>query len=444
MFRKYTLLIVIPVLCIVFTALPLTIVWAEGPDTSPWPCFGGNEMRTSLSEYYTDYIDGTLMWVYHIGNAVASPVVGEDGTVYAGSADGNLYAIRPDGTLKWKFESSPVMGDGEPIHFEFESSPAIGRDGTIYFNSWDGNLYAINPDGTLRWKSEVLGMSATPAIGSDGTNYTRSADGNLYAIDPQNILKWTFPVDKIVLSSPAIGANGTTYSGSYDGNLYAVNSVGTLKWKYQTGGSIDSTPAIGRDGTIYTGSSDGCLYAINPNGTLKWKFTAEGGLSSPAIGEDGIIYVGSLDGNLYALGSKTPSMPRNLHTTLTDKVVLLTWEEPAHTGKANISGYMVYWGSLDGMHTGKEAVEDVLNYTVEGLKSGERYWFAVSAVNPYGEGPMSEKRWVTLPGENGTKTSKGSGGEGLEVQVLVLGGLVLMVCIVAVLLFYKKGGSHKG
>jgi len=57
---------------------------------------------------------------------------------------------------------------------------------------------------------------------------------------------------------------------------------------------------------------------------------------------------------------------------------------------------------------------------------------------------MSEKRWVTLPGENGTKTSKGSGGEGLEVQVLVLGGLVLMVCIVAVLLFYKKGGPRKG
>ena len=32
------------------------------------------------------------------------------------------------------------------------SSPAIGSDGTIYIGSKDYNLYAINPDGSLKWK----------------------------------------------------------------------------------------------------------------------------------------------------------------------------------------------------------------------------------------------------------------------------------------------------
>ena len=32
------------------------------------------------------------------------------------------------------------------------SSPAIGLDGTIYVGSYDINLYAINPDGSLKWK----------------------------------------------------------------------------------------------------------------------------------------------------------------------------------------------------------------------------------------------------------------------------------------------------
>jgi outer membrane protein assembly factor BamB len=73
-----------------------------------------------------------------------------------------LYAINPDGTLRWRFET----GDG------VYSSPAIGSDGTIYVGSFDHNLYAINADGSLKWKFETGGtVKFSPAIGSDGTIY---------------------------------------------------------------------------------------------------------------------------------------------------------------------------------------------------------------------------------------------------------------------------------
>lgn len=56
-----------------------------------------------------------------------------DGTIYVGSQDNNLYAINPDGTLKWSYATRARI----------ESSPTIGADGTIYFGSLDWNLYAL-------------------------------------------------------------------------------------------------------------------------------------------------------------------------------------------------------------------------------------------------------------------------------------------------------------
>jgi len=64
------------------------------------------------------------------------------------------------------------------------SSPAIGSDGTIYFGSYDNNFYAINPDGSKKWTFNTDDrVFSSPAIGSDGIIYVGSDDNNLYAID---------------------------------------------------------------------------------------------------------------------------------------------------------------------------------------------------------------------------------------------------------------------
>jgi eukaryotic-like serine/threonine-protein kinase len=65
----------------------------------------------------------------------SSPAIGADGTVYVGSDDNKLYAINPDGSLKWTY----ITGD------YVRSSPAIGANGTVYVGSYDGKLYAIGP-----------------------------------------------------------------------------------------------------------------------------------------------------------------------------------------------------------------------------------------------------------------------------------------------------------
>jgi len=254
-----------------------------------WPMFHYNAQHTGQCPYDTSKNNGTLKWKYETGDDINSaPAIGSDGTIYVGSEDHYLYAINPNGILKWKFKTEGGV-----------NSPAIDNDGTIYVGS-DVNLYAINPDGTLKWKFKTDNtVASSPAIGSNGMIYISSFDRYLYAISPDGTLKWKFKIGELVgwfQSSPAIGSDGTIYVGSWDGCLYAIYPNGTLKWKFKTDNTIVlSSPAIGSDGTIYVGSNDNYFYAINPDGTLKWKFkTDEGTSSSPAIGSDGTIYVGTL------------------------------------------------------------------------------------------------------------------------------------------------------
>ena len=248
--------------------------------------------------------NGTLKWRSAIlGDAPSEsrPVIGSDGTIYVGCTDDHLYAIKPDGTLKWKFLTG----------HDVRSSPAIGSDGTIYVGSKDKKLYAVNPDGTLKWSYETGGYiynGASPAIGSDGTIYVGSKDENLHAINPNGTGKWKYKTGGRIYCTPAIGADGTIYVGSKDKKLYAITddgTHGTLKWSYETGDGIWRTsPAIDAVGTIYIGSRDKKFYAINPDGTLKWSYETGDIIqwSAPAIGSDGTVYIGSGDGKLYAFG----------------------------------------------------------------------------------------------------------------------------------------------
>ena len=282
---------------------------------------GGNK------NLYAIYPNGTLKWNYTNGNYISSsPAIGGDGIIYYGNYY-KLSALNPDGTMKWNFTTLGII---------LFSPPAIGSDGTIYVGSEDSHLYALYLNGTEKWNFTDNGtIIASPAIGSDGTIYIVSGN-NLYGITSTGNLKWKYSITNNtfpgLISSPAIGSNGVIYVGSDNGFLYAFNPEGTLKWKYQTGNGIYSSPCIGSDGTVYVGSGDGYVYALNPEGALKWKYQTGHGIdSSPCIGSDGTLYIGSEDCKLYAIQDKhiTPSVISNIKSGLynTTKIVKLTLNE---------------------------------------------------------------------------------------------------------------------
>ena len=128
--------------------------------------------------YAINGTDGSLEWSFNtFGWIGASPVLDDErNRIYIGSRNGYLYAVdASSGTEVWSF----YAGTGGVY-----STPAIGDDGVLYFGSYDLNIYAVNPDGSEQWRfgTGIGGVSASPVIGSDGTIYVGSRDGNFYAL----------------------------------------------------------------------------------------------------------------------------------------------------------------------------------------------------------------------------------------------------------------------
>jgi hypothetical protein len=130
-----------------------------------------------------------MKWKIKIGNGTSgNPSIANDGTIYVGGS--KLYAIYPNGTLKWSF----TLGTNQAID---KSSPAISSDGTIYIGTYrldldGGFIIVINPDGTERWSKKIAdyGCFSSPAISPDGTVYIGSSSedagmpyGYLYAFN---------------------------------------------------------------------------------------------------------------------------------------------------------------------------------------------------------------------------------------------------------------------
>jgi outer membrane protein assembly factor BamB len=267
----------------------------DGPMDSPWSMFGHDVVHTCLSSFSTENNSGAEIWRVRgveTGAVESSAIINNDGIIYFGTkgADGALYALYPNGTLKWRYVIDGIIWD----------TPAIADDGTLYFTTWGGYgyLYAIHPNGTLRWlfnDGYDSDSSSSPVIGGDGTIYFGSDFKKIYAVNPNGTEKWRYTTGYIVMGSPAIGNDGTIYIGSGDHYLYALNPDGTLYWRFGTGGEIKGSVSIASDGTIYVPSFGGYFYALYPNGTMKWKASTGGVIAAAgvALAEDGTIYVGT-------------------------------------------------------------------------------------------------------------------------------------------------------
>ncbi|HEY1110577.1 MAG TPA: PQQ-binding-like beta-propeller repeat protein, partial [Opitutaceae bacterium] len=244
------------------------------------------------------------LWQFStVGSVTGAPAVWGDGTLYigGGTPDRHLYAIKPDGTLKWRHQLNGAIDN---------SAPAIAHDGTIFVGSSDGRMTSFHPDGSVLWQRAVAtgSLSVTPAIGIDGTVYTHGADGAVYALDPRTgAQRWRTAVAANTFASPVIGRDGTIYQAAID-SVYALRPDGTVKWRTTVGSDSFATPAIDDQGnvyvTTYTGSS---LLSLSPTGTIRWRYTgASAGLTSgsPVLSADGsTAYFGANDRNVYAVNT---------------------------------------------------------------------------------------------------------------------------------------------
>jgi outer membrane protein assembly factor BamB len=256
--------------------------------------------------------NGNLNWTYSTGGLVySSPAVSEDGNIYFCSQDGILYALAQDGSELWRFETS---GPGQ-LSNSILASPAIGNDGTVYIGGlYDPNLYALDGQtGSVKWQChfESCGWPfASPVVGDNGTIYqTLLYDTKLYAIKPDNgSIIWSVNLadpnsnffdpnyirdypDADGWSEPALGPDGTIYVSFDDPYLRAVDPNGNIKWVTCLGTTGGFTLAVGNNSLIYAASDDGYLYVVDKNGKEISRFQSDGWLNYPVIAADNIVIV---------------------------------------------------------------------------------------------------------------------------------------------------------
>ena len=229
--------------------------------------------------------NGSFLWNYRVGeDTQSSPAIGQDGTIYVRGRESDLCAVRPNGTEKWRMQFGT-------LYSHTYASPAVGPDGTIYTYgitdpekalhplkaNQDMGLYAVTPDGSIKWVyNGVQPTRDTPAIGVDGTVYlvadvATSPQGSygISAIAPSGLTEWVFilPAGPGVSlgHSPVIDGDDIIYYASdndADRTLYAIGSNGSLLWQMELSRAAAGTPVIGADRRLYLTTQDGYLLAI--------------------------------------------------------------------------------------------------------------------------------------------------------------------------------------
>jgi len=107
--------------------------------------------------------------------------VTDDAQVEPGIRTG-LTAITPDGRVKWSYETRFPVWHFDPeqrgMPWGSDSSPIVGADGIVYFGTDAGLVYAVNPNGTLKWKFGAGGeFDNCPSVDAKGTLYICHSGG---------------------------------------------------------------------------------------------------------------------------------------------------------------------------------------------------------------------------------------------------------------------------
>ena len=295
------------------------------------PVLAGGKVFVGSSDYKLyalNETDGEILWTFETGGPVNSTPLVTDGKVLFLSYDGFFYALNQiTGEVAWKFETGGESifkvkdyfnGSFQPDFWDFYLSSATVNNGKVYFGSSDSNIYALDLEtGEKKWSYSTSGsVHSSPAIWENSL-VVGSWDSRVYCLDTETgDEKWVYTTGRDtanyiwlgIQASPSID-NGVVYVGSRDALFYAfdISSGDTLWTKNEFNRSwMPGSAAIDNE-NIYTGSSDAfSFFSINKQtGTINYSTSTQAyTFSSPAIDNE-MAYIGSANGRLYGIDLET-------------------------------------------------------------------------------------------------------------------------------------------
>jgi len=249
--------------------------------------------------YALEATTGRKVWEF----ATNGPIVGgcsiAGNLLLVGSDDGSLYALSLEGSNTgkpiWRFPSEGKVG-------RVWSTPVVNEE-TVYFGSLDHSLYALRlRDGSMLWEFKAEGAIASTPTVSQGRVYVGSFDRKFYAIDAQtgrNVF-WSYTAGNWYWSRAVLDQT-TIYIPSLDGNLYALDAyTGALRWSFDTAGPILSSPVV-VSGRAVVASDSGKISVLSAQGTEEWSYDTGAPIRAPLAHDGTVVYLIDMDRTIRAL-----------------------------------------------------------------------------------------------------------------------------------------------
>lgn len=252
---------------------------------------------------------GKSRWSLDVdGEADTSAALGPDGLIVI-AAGKIVYGLHEDGRIAWRFKAKRKV----------YSSPAIAEDGTTYAGSQDGHVYAISAHGAPVFRTDLgADVDCAASIGDDGSIYVGSDAGEVVALDRAGAIRWRSQVGGFVRGGLSITRANLVLAGTYGPSPRIValdGASGAERWSFRIQGSgaaefgIHGAPLEDAAGNLYFGAQDDDVYALDPAGKLLFRFHTRGDVDAPLAlaptperpDGPGLLLVGSDDGKLYGL-----------------------------------------------------------------------------------------------------------------------------------------------
>jgi outer membrane protein assembly factor BamB len=226
-----------------------------------------------------------------------APVILDEETLLVGSYKNNLYTIDDGGQANEFFTDAKNRWIATPLL----------KDDTIYAPNANGSLYALNLDGSVKWEFPTdAAIWATP-VSDNGHLYVVSQDHTMYAVNANTGDEiWSIDLGAASVNSPALDENGMLYIGTFGSKVIAIEAkTGNIAWELSTNDYVWGSPVLGPNNTMFVTDLSANLYAIDTETeSILWEKQVDTDSSitgSPLIvGE--VLFVATQSGEVASYG----------------------------------------------------------------------------------------------------------------------------------------------
>jgi len=242
------------------------------------PVIDGNMLYVPCSDgrvYALDAVYGDVKWrSVPLGDKLWTGPAVQEGTIYVSTFEDYVYAVPTEGASpsndvepSWTFK-----GDAG-----FVSSPVF-YDYTVFVGSFDRNLYAIKVgQSEPMWKFAGGNWFWAAPVLNEGISYAGCLDGKVYALDAETGDElWEFDTKSRVVASPVLEDNLLVVPCD-SGEVYILRTDIVADERLASDPISIGAPVRGsicaQEGTAYVRAENDWLYAVDiKEGNISWEF----------------------------------------------------------------------------------------------------------------------------------------------------------------------------